>query len=257
MGVGYGIALEFAKAGYDVAIHHSPSSRESAKELCERMESYGAKTLMMEGDLTDTSVMKTMFERIEKEFGYLNVYVNNAGITRGGQVISIKEEEFDRVLNVNLKAFYFGMKYAARMMVRHGIEGDILTILSNTMLFKIGGLSLYTCGKMAMSKMVEVASVELAPYGIRVNGIAPGYVDTGAERMGPKEPTYDSIPMRRWVTPEEMGQTALFLVGPWTRSIDGHVLVIDGGASLAQMTRGDVARERAFKALDEAVNGAK
>lgn len=236
MGVGYGIAYEFAKAGYDIAIHHSPSSTEGARELSERVaREFGTRTLVMEGDLTRSGVMQDMIGRIEKEFDRLDVYVNNAGVTKIGPVVNVSEEDYDTVFNINFKACYFGIQGAARLMATRGIRGSIIVIMSNHINLKNGFNSLYASSKVALQKLVETACVELAPFGIRVNGIAPGFVDTHSDRM-PADPsvTFDRIPMRRWVSMEEMGQMALYLCGPYAQSIDGHVIFCDGGAANAQ-----------------------
>lgn len=232
MGIGYGIALEFAKAGYDVAIHHSPSSAESAKELCAKMEGYGAKTLAIQGDLFKESTVHEMFAKVEETFGGIDVFVNNAGITVGGTLLDVTEDTWDKAFLLNVKAATFCIQAAGRMMVKQHVPGDIIVILSNQIDYVGMHTSIYPATKVALKKVVQAAAVEFIPFGIHVNGIAPGYVDTGAARMGKKEPTYDGIPARRWVSLEEMGQIALFLCGPYADSFVGHIMHVDGGATL-------------------------
>ena len=222
MGVGYGMALEYAKAGYDVAIHHSPSSAES----------YGAKTLAIQADLMKFENIKMMFDKVEETFGRLDVFINNAGITVGAHLLDLEEDMWEKAFFINEKAATFCIQAAGRIMVKHHIPGNIIVVLSNQIEYKGMFTSVYPATKVALKKVVESAAIEFIPFGIHVNGIAPGYVDTGAARMGEKEPTYDSIPARRWVSLEEMGQIALFLCGPWAKSFVGHILMVDGGATL-------------------------
>lgn len=234
MGIGMGIAIEFAKAGYDVAIHHSPASRENAQEVCKKLESYGARTLAVEGDLRNMDAIYNMFAKVEEKFGGLDVFVNNAGVTMGGLMLDVEPETWDTCFEINVKAALFCLQQAGRNMIKYGKQGHIVVVLSNQIHYYGLYTSVYPSTKVALEKVVQAAAIEFIPFGIHVNGIAPGYVDTGSPRMGAKEPTYNSIPARRWVSLEEMGQVALFLCGPWTKSMVGEVIMMDGGATLNQ-----------------------
>lgn len=239
MGVGMGIAIELAKAGYDVAIHHSPSasSTENAQKTCRLMESYGVRTLAIGGDLRKMDSIRGMFRKVEEEFGGIDLFVNNAGVTLGNTILDANPNTWDTVFKINVKAALFCLQEAGRNMIRHGIKGNMVVILSNQMRFFGFGSALYPSSKVALEKVVQAAAVELIPFGIRVNGIAPGCVDTGAERMGDSSQHY-GIPAQRWVTLEEMGQMVLFLSSPWTQSVVGEVIMLDGGATLSHMGNG-------------------
>ena len=144
----------------------------------------------------------------------------------------MRPEEIDRVFSVNFRGTYLCIQKAAALMKKCGARGSIVVISSNHYRMHHPLCSVYASLKAGLNKMAEHAALEYGKYGIRVNVIAPGWTDTGEARLGAKEPTYYHIPLRRWCRPEEIGQAALFLSGPWAGSITGAVLTMDGGASL-------------------------
>lgn len=231
MGVGYGIALELAKAGYSVMIHYNSSSK-GAEALKAGIEHFGGTAVICQADIASVEGIRALFAAARETFGHLDVFVNNSGITDGDLIVNVTEEKFDRICDLNWKGTYFCIQQAARWMIETETKGSIVVIGSNQSDMVIPGNSLYGSVKYALNRLTQAAAMEFARYGIRVNCLAPGYVDTGAPRMGKKEPTYQEIPLRRWISLEEIGQVVLFLCGPFTQSLTGTTMIMDGGAHL-------------------------
>ena len=229
-GIGRAIALELAKAGYDVGLHCN-SSTAGAESAAAEIAARGRKAGVYAGDLSKVSEIRRVFADFRRDFGSLDLFVNNAGITLLAPFLEMTEADFDRNCAVDFKAPYFCMQEAAKIMVEQG-KGNIVAIASNNAFCQFARASAYAAMKAGLVKMVRSIGLEMAKYGIRVNAIAPGWTDTGAARLDAKESTYYKIPLRRWVLPEEVGQTVLFFDSPAAQSITGVTLVMDGGAQL-------------------------
>jgi NAD(P)-dependent dehydrogenase (short-subunit alcohol dehydrogenase family) len=231
MGIGKGITLELAKAGYDIAIHYN-SSRERAEKAAEEIKTLGRRGILIQGDLSKPNQIQEVVDKTLDEFGKLDLYVNNAGITKKCSMEDMTGEFFDELCAVDLKSAYFGVRGAANTMARAGIQGNIIIIASNHAFLQFGDCSCYGIMKAGLVKLGRHAAMEYAKYGIRVNVIAPGWTDTGEPRLGEKEATWYKIPLKRWCTPQEIGKAVLFLSSEWAASITGTCLVMDGGASI-------------------------
>ncbi len=230
-GLGRHLALYLARAGYDVAVHYS-GSEDRAMETVRQIEAMGRKARAYHADLMRHDQLEAMFDRFEQDFDRLDVYVNNAGITLAAPFLDTDEALFDQVCGVNMKGAYFAVQRAARFMARLGIRGAIVIITSNNYFAQFGGCSVYGSLKAALVKLARHAAIELARHGIRVNALAPGWINTGEARMGPMERTFSSIPLKRWVEPDEIGDVIALLAGPAGQSITGACLMMDGGATL-------------------------
>jgi NAD(P)-dependent dehydrogenase (short-subunit alcohol dehydrogenase family) len=228
-GIGRGIALEMGKAGYDVCLHCFTDPAK-AEESCEKIRSFGQKAVAIKADLSMPGQIDHLFGEFGKHFERLDVYVNNAGLTVNGGLMDVGEEEFDKLNAVDWKACFFGTQKACKLMIESGVQGNVVIISSNQAHMAFFTSAAYGPVKAAVKRFTEHAAMEMAVYGIRVNAIAPGYVDTGNPRLGQKEPTYGGIPLRRWATPEEIGGIVLFLQSQAAASITGHEIVADGGA---------------------------
>lgn len=228
-GIGRAIALEMARAGYDVAIHFNGSST-GAEEVQTAIESTGHRCCLIQANLTIHEELLRMFSEVKTKFGRLDVFISNAGVTKTNRLEEMTEEDFDLMTALNFKANYFGLQQAAQLMKQQG--GSIIMISSNHAMMQHPRCSCYGALKAALHKLCKSAAMEFGKYGIRVNVIAPGWTDTGAERLGRKEPTYYHIPLKRWCLPSEVGQAAVFLSSTAASSITGVTLVMDGGASL-------------------------
>lgn len=229
-GIGRAIALELAKAGYDVGLHCN-SSTAGAESAAVEIAARGRKAGVYAGDLSKVSEIRRVFADFRRDFGRLDLFVNNAGITLLAPFLEMTEADFDRNCAVDFKAPYFCMQEAAKIMVEQG-NGNIVAIASNNAFCQFARASSYAAMKAGLVKMVRSIGLEMAKYGIRVNAIAPGWTDTGAARLDAKESTYYKIPLHRWVLPEEVGQAVIFFDSPAAQSITGVTLVMDGGAQL-------------------------
>ena len=235
-GIGKIIALTFAQNGYDVAFSYL-GSENTAKEVKSQIEKENRKAFAIKADLSKYSDIIKMFSEFKKHFNRLDVFINNAGITEKSAFLETTEEQFDKMCDVDFKGAYFCTQNAAKIMIENNIEGSIIMISSNNAYAHFADVSVYGSVKAAMTKMAEHIAIELAKYKIRVNTIAPGWTDTGAARLGNKEETYYKIPLCKWVEPEEIAETALYLSSPSAQSITGATIVMDNGALLVSDKR--------------------
>lgn len=235
-GIGKNIALTFAKNGYDVAISYQRSI-ENALAVSEQIEAMGRKCLIIKADLSKYDNILKMFDEFQAHFDRLDVFVNNAGVTKKSNFLETTESDFDEICNVDFKAAYFCMQNAAKIMIKNQIEGNIIAISSNNAIAHFADVSVYGSVKSALTKLVEHIAIELAKNKIRANTISPGWTDTGAARLGDKEDTYYKIPLNKWVDPSEISDTCLFLVSPAAKSITGATIVMDNGAVLVSDKR--------------------
>ena len=229
-GIGRAIALELGKAGYDVALHCN-GSRDGAETAAAEIRAFGRKAAVLQYDLCDVAKIDGLFKAFAAEFGRLDLFVNNAGITLLAPFLEMTPEAFEKNYAVDFRAPYFCMQAAAKAMVPQG-GGNIVVIASNNASCQFARASAYGSLKAGLVKMVRHVALEMSKYGIRCNSISPGWTDTKAARLDEKETTYYKIPLHRWVQPEEVGQTVVFLDSPAAASITGADIVMDGGARL-------------------------
>lgn len=231
-GIGRGIARVLASAGYDVAVHCN-GSMDGALEVCREIErDFGAKTRVICADLSRYDGVQALFDEFLTHFDRLDLFVNNAGITKKSSFLETSEETFDLMINVDYKGAYFCMQRAASIMVERGIRGNMVLISSNNARAHFADVSVYGSVKAAIQKAAEHMAIELARYGIRVNTVAPGWTDTGSSRLDNKQSTFYKVPLQRWTTPEEIGRAVLYLASEDAASVTGDTLVVDGGALL-------------------------
>ncbi len=229
MGIGRAIALGLAKAGYNVILHYN-SSPDGAISAAKEAEAFGVQTYMVCADLTSKAGVDGMFDQISREVsGTLDLLVCNAGVTKTADFSELGESDFDLMCDLDLKGSYYCIARGAQIMP----EGaSIVVISSNNAHMHTPRAAAYAAVKAGLSHLARHAAVELAHKKIRVNTISPGWTDTGAARLAPKEETYYKIPLKRWVQPDEIAQAVIFLDSPYAGSITGAELVMDGGASL-------------------------
>lgn len=229
-GIGRGIAIELAKAGYSLLIH-SATNITRAEALCRELkENYGCTAYSVQADLLKPEAPGEIFKAFDEHFDHLDLFVNNAGVTEGGPFLQTTRETVDRVTDIDLKGSFFCIQEAAKRMVDKHIEGNIVVIVSNQMDCLFPDMAIYGPVKKALERLAKHVSMELAKYKIRVNAIAPGWVDSGERLWKYRESSMSQIPLRKWATVEQIGQAVLYLVSPQADFITGSTLYMDGGA---------------------------
>ena len=233
-GIGAGIAGEMSKAGYDIAINYN-SSMEKAMNVKEMVEANGAKAAVIQGDISSLTDIDRMFEEFFAVFDHVDVMVNNAGISRFVPFLESTPEMFEEITNTDWRGPYFCAQKAARNMVEMGIKGTIINITSNHQYGCWPQASVYGPVKAALNKFTRNAALELAPHGIRVVSIAPGYTRNKDGRPGVPDWTdkYTArLPLGRVCEPWEVGRACVFVASEAAGYITGTCLDMDGGALL-------------------------
>lgn len=232
-GIGAAIARAFAAEGCNVAINHaSASSAEAAQALAEEVaREYGVQAWVMPADVSNFEEAAQLISRVKEECGRLDVCVNNAGITRDGLLARMKEADFDRVIEVNLKGAFNCMRHAAPVMMKQRF-GSIVNVSSVVGLQGNAGQVNYAASKAGIVGMTKSAAKELAGRNIRVNAVAPGFIQTDmtaalSERV--VEGARGRIALGTFGQPEDVAAAVAFLAGPQAKYITGQVLSVDGG----------------------------
>ena len=229
-GIGRAIALRLANEGANVVINYS-GSEDAAADCAAECEKAGVRTLRVKADVSDAAQVEEMFARAVEEFGTVDILVNNAGITRDKIILRMKEEDFDSVLDINLKGSYNCMKAASKIMLKQR-SGRIISISSIVGLRGNAGQVNYSASKAGIIGMTKSLARELASKGINVNAVAPGFIETDMTKVLPesgKEKLLAVIPAGRMGKPEDIAGAVLFLAGPDSSYVTGQVLTVDGG----------------------------
>ncbi|MDR3120056.1 MAG: SDR family oxidoreductase [Clostridiales bacterium] len=233
-GIGAGIALEFAKAGYDLALNYV-TSEEGALRVRAEAEREGARAVIIRGDISVLSDIDRMFTEFFAAYSHVDVMVNNAGITRFAPFLETTPEQFSELVNTDFRGSFFCAQKAARNMVEKGVRGTIINITSNHQTGCWPRANVYGPVKAALNKFTQNAALELAPHGIRVVSVAPGYTrvrEFAPEHSARLEKLYGKLPLHRFCEPWEVGRACVFLAGEGAGYITGTCLVMDGGALL-------------------------
>ena len=232
-GIGRGIALALAEAGYDVGVNYA-SSQPEALAVADACRAAGVRADAMHADVGDISDIEALFANFLGRFGHLDLLVNNAGIGLKVPFLETTEEQYDRVMDVNLRGVFFCTQAAARAMVARGQGGVIINNTSIHQEIQHPNTSVYGPAKAALEKFTRHAALELAPYGIRVNAVAPGATITqeGLEATPHWKLVRSRIPLGRHGLPEDVARAVVFLASEQASYITGASLTIDGGAVL-------------------------
>ena len=232
-GLGRSIVCRLANAGYDVGIH-TGSNEARAYELAKQvMRNSNCRAEVIISDFSKENGAGELFEQYKQKFESLDLFINNAGVSLHGKILDMTEELYDQINNINFKNAYFSVQEAARLMIEKKTSGHIVLISSNHHATVMTGMSCYAITKESLVKYTKHAAMEFARYGIRVNCLAPGWVNTGEDRMKDKfEKSVGKIPMHRWVEPEEIAEWILFMTGANGASLTGAVIDLDGGVRL-------------------------
>lgn len=229
-GLGQGIAVGLAKAGADI-VGVGDKPMEETKAM---VESIGRKFLYIKADLIKQDEINNIVQKTLDAFGKIDILVNNAGIIRRQDFLEFSDENWDDVININLKSVFQLSKVVANQFVKQGYGGKIINIAS--MLSFQGGIRVasYTASKSAIAGLTKLMANELAKYNINVNAIAPGYMATNnTEALRNDErrnkEILDRIPAGRWGTPNDLEGAAIFLASEASNYVHGIILPVDGG----------------------------
>ncbi|MBM7854396.1 3-oxoacyl-[acyl-carrier protein] reductase [Desulfohalotomaculum tongense] len=229
-GIGRAVAVALAKAGADVVVNYA-GREDAARQTAGMINEAGRKALVIKADVADAGQVKEMVDRTIKEFGRLDILVNNAGITRDNLIMRMKDDEWDAVLDTNLKGAFNCCRAAARPMLK-ARGGRIINISSVVGLSGNPGQANYSAAKAGLIGMTRTLAGELGSRNITVNAIAPGFITTDMTEELPaevKKRLEERIPLGRLGAPEEIAAVVAFLCGPSAGYITGQVIAVDGG----------------------------
>lgn len=232
-GIGRAIALKLAENKAFVIVNYN-GSKEKAEETVKLIKENGGDAKSVYFNVASDSECKEAIENLLKEMGHIDILVNNAGITKDGLLMAMKEEDFQDVLDINLKGAFHTIKYLSRNFLKQKY-GKIINISSVSGVLGNPGQANYSASKAGLIGLTKSAAREYATKGICVNAVAPGFVDTDMVAKMPdsaKVSIEESIPMKRIGAPEDIANAVLFLAGKESDYITGQVLCVDGGMAI-------------------------
>lgn len=229
-GIGRATAIMLARNGYAVAVNYAGNA-EAAEEVRAAIEAEGGRAIVIKGDVSKAGDVAAVFAEVKKELGRLDVLVNNAGITRDSLLLRMKEDNWDAVIDTDLKSCFLTTQAAAPIMMKQR-KGAIVNISSVVGIMGNVGQINYSAAKAGVIGMTKTAARELAARGIRVNAVAPGFIETSMTDVIPekiKEGMIHSIPLGRMGQAEDVAKAVCFLASDDAMYITGQVLKVDGG----------------------------
>ena len=230
-GIGKEIAMELSKIGAEVFINYS-SSDEKAEEVVNSIKNNGGKAHKLKFDVSKEDSVSSAFDKIIKINGSIDILVNNAGITRDGLLMRMKSEQWDEVLNTNLKGVFLCTKYASKFMMKKR-SGNIVNISSVVGIIGNPGQANYSAAKAGVIGFTKTCAKEFASRGIQVNAIAPGFIETEMTEKLNTEEIVKAIPLKRLGSCSQIANLVSFLVSSDAGSyITGQTISIDGGMSI-------------------------
>jgi 3-oxoacyl-[acyl-carrier protein] reductase len=228
-GIGRAIAEGLARKGADIAI--ADVSLDSAQSAAKELSALGIRAMALKLDVSKSEEVAKSFEEIVKEFGRLDIVINNAGITRDGLILRMKEEDWDAVININLKGVFLCSKEAVKVMVKQKY-GRIVNIASVVAFMGNPGQANYSASKAGIVGLTKTTAREYASRGVTVNAVAPGFISTAmtdalAENV--RQEMLKSIPAGKFGAVEDVANAVMFLASPGSGYITGQVIHVNGG----------------------------
>jgi 3-oxoacyl-[acyl-carrier protein] reductase len=233
-GIGRAIAVELARRGASVAFNYAQSA-EAAETLKSEIEALGVQALAAQCDVAGTEAAAEMVKQVKDAFGRIDFLVNNAGITRDNLILRMKEDDWDVVLDTNLKGAWNFSRAALRHMLRQEGGGSVLNITSISGVVGMGGQSNYSASKAGMIGLTKSLAKEVASRNVSVNALALGLVTTDMSQAldeSYRQKLLEQIPMKRYAEAEEVARIACFLLSDEARYITGQVIQADGGLAM-------------------------
>lgn len=231
-GIGRACAVRLAECGYDVAVNYV-SNEAKAAEVVAEIEQLGRRALAVKADTADLKQVQGMFREVHKAFGRLDVLVNNAGVVDDAYLLMINEDSLTRSLDINIKGYFHCAQQAALKMIKTG--GRIVNVSSVSSVLAVEGQGVYSATKGAVNSMTATLAKELAPRGILVNAVAPGFIETemiDAIPADKKEEYLKAVPMHKFGTARDVANVVAQLCSEDFGYMTGQVIVLDGGLSL-------------------------
>ena len=233
-GIGKAIALKLASLGANIVLNYRSSEKEAA-EVANEIKELGVEVLTVKADISKLDEVEELVKAAKEKFGSVDIMVNNAGITKDTLILRMKDQDFDDVLNVNLKGTFNTTKFVSQVMFKQK-HGKIVNISSVVGLIGNAGQSNYSASKAGVIGFSKSVAKELASRNININVVAPGYIDTDMTKSLPdrvKEEILKSIPMKKIGNPKEVANLVLFLSSNLSDYITGQVINVDGGMVMA------------------------
>ncbi|HUT75875.1 MAG TPA: 3-oxoacyl-[acyl-carrier-protein] reductase [Armatimonadota bacterium] len=229
-GLGQAIAVALARAGARVAINDIADGAHEAQAVAEQIRGDGGEALVVVADITDPAQVQAMVEAVLAQAGGLDILINNAGITRDTLLVRMSDDDWRRVIDINLGGAFLCTRAVARHMLKHG--GAIVNVSSVVGVMGNAGQANYAASKAGLIGLTKSCARELGPRGVRVNAIAPGFIESAMTQALPPEARarwLSQIPLGRAGTAQEVAAVTVFLASPAAAYVTGQVLCIDGG----------------------------